>query len=224
MRSEIHENMQRYGAISLSDEELLAVLLSNDKKLPALLNKDYIAADDEKSGVEDIATLPFDELKYRGGLTDLETARIIAGIELCIRIATAHKKNLRRIAAPSYAAEFFAPKMQFLKHEEMVVALLNARNEVIGSRVISRGTLTCSSVDPREVYSYAITNHAASIIIAHNHPSGDPMPSAEDIALTKVMEATGKIIRIPVVDHIIIGHGAYYSFQEDCRLDNDDEI
>lgn len=223
MRSEIHENMQRYGAISLSDEELLAVLLSNDKKLPALLNKDYIAADDEKSGVEDIATLPFDELKYRGGLTDLETARIIAGIELGIRIATAHKKNLRRIVAPSYAADFFMLQMQYLQHEEMVVALLNARNEVIGSRVVSRGTLTCASVDPREVYSYAITNHAASIIIAHNHPSGNPLPSAEDIALTKVMEATGKIIRIPMVDHIIIGHGAYYSFQEDCQLDNDDE-
>lgn len=223
MRSEIHENMQKYGVISLSDEELLAVLLNNDKKLPALLQQDYITADNAQSRVEDIAMLPFDELKYKGNLTDLEAARIIAGIELGIRIATAHKKNLRRIAAPSYAADFFMPQMQYLQHEEMVVALLNARNEVIGSRVVSRGTLTCASVDPREVYSYAITNHAASIIIAHNHPSGDPLPSAEDIALTKVMEATGKIIRIPMVDHVIIGHGAYYSFQEDCRLDNDDE-
>lgn len=224
MRSEIHENMQRYGAISLSDEELLAVLLNNDKKLPALLESDYIATDEAQSKVMDIATLPFDELKFKANLTDLEAARIIAGIELGIRIATAHKKNLRRIVAPSYAAEFFMPKLQYLQHEEMVVALLNARNEVIGSRVVSRGTLTCSSVDPREVYAYAITNHAASIIIAHNHPSGDPQPSVEDIALTKIMEATGKIIRIPVVDHIIIGHGAYYSFQEDGRLDNDDEI
>lgn len=223
MRSEIHENIQKYGVISLTDEELLAVLLNNDKKLPALLQQDYITADDAQSRVEDIAMLPFDELKYKGNLTDLEAARIIAGIELGIRIATAHKKRLHRIVAPSYAAEFFMPKLQYLKHEEMVVALLNARNEVIGSRVISRGTLICSSVDPREVYSYAITNHAASIIIAHNHPSGDPMPSADDIALTKIMEATGKIIRIPMVDHIIIGHGAYYSFQEDCQLDNDDE-
>lgn len=219
MRSEIHENMQKYGVISLSDEELLAVLLNNDKKLPALLQQDYITADNAQSRVEDIAMLPFDELKYKGNLTDLEAARIIAGIELGIRIATSQKKRLHRIAAPSYAAEFFAPQMQYLQHEEMVVALLNARNEVIGSRVISRGTLTCSSVDPREVYAYAITNHAASIIIAHNHPSGDPMPSAEDIALTKIMEATGKIIRIPMVDHIIIGHGAYYSFQEDGRLE-----
>lgn len=223
MRSEIHENIQKYGVISLTDEELLAVLLNNDKKLPALLQQDYITADDAQSRVEDIAMLPFDELKYKGNLTDLEAARIIAGIELGIRIATAHKKRLHRIVAPSYAAEFFMPKLQYLKHEEMVVALLNARNEVIGSRVISRGTLICSSVDPREVYSYAITNHAASIIIAHNHPSGDPMPSADDIALTKIMEATGKIIRIPMVDHIIIGHGAYYSFQEDCRLNDEEE-
>ena len=223
MRSEIHENMQKYGVISLTDEVLLAVLLNNDKKLPALLEQDYIATDEAQSKVMDIATLPFDELKFKGNLTDLEAARIIAGIELGIRIATAHKKNLRRIVAPSYAAEFFMPKLQYLQHEEMVVALLNARNEVIGSRVVSRGTLTCSSVDPREVYAYAITNHAASIIIAHNHPSGDPQPSSEDIALTKIMEATGKIIRIPMVDHIIIGHGAYYSFQEDCRLE-DSEI
>lgn len=224
MRSEIHENMQRYGVISLSDEELLAVLLNNDKKLPALLESDYIATDEAQSKVMNIATLPFDELKYKANLTDIEAARIIAGIELGIRIATSRKERRYRIVAPSYAAEFFMPKMQFLQHEEMAVALLNARNEVIGSRVVSRGTLTCSSVDPREVYSYAITNHAASIIIAHNHPSGDPMPSAEDVALTKVMEATGKIIRIPMVDHIIIGHGAYFSFQEDGRLDNDDEI
>ena len=223
MRSEIHENIQKYGVISLSDEELLAVLLNNNKKLPALLEQDYIATDEAQSKVMDIATLPFDELKFKGNLTDLEAARIIAGIELGIRIATSHKKRLHRIAAPSYAAEFFSPQMQFLLHEEMAVALLNARNEVIGSRVVSRGTLTCSSVDPREVFSYAIINHAASIIIAHNHPSGDPQPSVEDIALTKIMEATGKIIRIPMVDHIIIGHGAYYSFQEDCRLDNDDE-
>ena len=223
MRSEIHENIQKYGVISLSDEELLAVLLNNDKKLPALLQQDYIATDDAQSKVMNIATLPFDELKFKGNLTDLEAARIIAGIELGIRIATSHKKRLHRIAAPSYAAEFFMPKLQYLQHEEMVVALLNARNEVIGSRVVSRGTLICSSVDPREVYSYAITNHAASIIIAHNHPSGDPMPSADDIALKKVIEATGKIIRIPMVDHIIIGRGAYYSFQEDCQLDNDDE-
>lgn len=113
MRSEIHENMQRYGAISLSDEELLAVLLSNDKKLPALLNKDYIAADDEKSGVEDIATLPFDELKYRGGLTDLETARIIAGIELGIRIATAHKKTCGVLQLQAMQQSFLHRKCSF---------------------------------------------------------------------------------------------------------------
>ena len=128
MRSEIHENIQKYGVISLSDEELLAVLLNNDKKLPALLQQYYIATDDAQSKVMNIATLPFDELKFKGNLTDLEAARIIAGIELGIRIATSHKKRLHRIAAPSYAAEFFMPKLQYLQHEEMVVALLNARN------------------------------------------------------------------------------------------------
>ena len=105
-------------------------------------------------------------------------------------------------------------------HEEMVVMLLNAKHEIIGSRLISRGALTSSTVDPREVFSYAISKHACFVIVAHNHPSGCSQPSPEDEVFTAILEAAGKILGIYLLDSIIIGRGEYFSFEEDGRLDS----
>ena len=216
--------MERYGASNLSNKQLLTVLLNCNKKLPALFEEDYLSGNTDELDILEIASLTFDELKYRGKLTDSETARIVAGIEIGIRVATANERKQRvKVIDPSDAAKLFQKRMQFLNHEEMVVMLLNAKHEIIGSRLISRGALTSSTVDSREIFSYAISKHACYVIVAHNHPSGCPHPSKEDEFFTAILEATGKILGIQLLDSIIIGRGEYFSFQEDGKLDSNND-
>ena len=221
MKNQICEAMERYGASNLTNKQLLTVLLNGTKKLPALFEENYLSGNTDELDILEIASLTFDELKYRGKLTDNETARIVAGIEIGIRVATANERKQRvKVIDPSDAAKLFQKRMQFLNHEEMVVMLLNAKHEIIGSRLISRGALTSSTVDSREIFSYAISKHACYVIVAHNHPSGCPHPSKEDEFFTAILEAAGKILGIQLLDSIIIGRGEYFSFQEDGRLDS----
>ena len=224
MQNQIHEAMERYGASNLSNKQLLTVLLNGNKKLPALFEEDYLNGNTDQLDILEIASLTFDELKNRGKLTDSETARIVAGIEIGIRVATANERKQRiKINSPEDAANVFRKRMQFLNHEEMVVMLLNAKHEIIGSRLISRGALTSSTVDSREIFSYAISKHACYVIVAHNHPSGCPHPSKEDEFFTAILEAAGKILGIQLLDSIIIGRGEYFSFQEDGKLDSNND-
>ena len=224
MQNQIHEAMERYGANNLTDKQLLTVLLNGNKKLPALFEEDYLNGNTDQLDILEIASLTFDELKNRGKLTDSETARIVAGIEIGIRVATANERKQRiKINSPEDAANVFRKRMQFLNHEEMVVMLLNAKHEIIGSRLISRGALTSSTVDSREIFSYAISKHACYVIVAHNHPSGCPHPSKEDEFFTAILEAAGKILGIQLLDSIIIGRGEYFSFQEDGKLDSNND-
>ena len=105
-------------------------------------------------------------------------------------------------------------RMRNDSHEKFAVVLLNTKNRVIRVQQIAEGSLTSAVVHPREVYAPAIVNHAACIIVAHNHPSGDPYPSTEDRNLTTALEKAGDLIGIPLLDHMIIGDGTYYSFKE----------
>ena len=106
------------------------------------------------------------------------------------------------------------PKLRYLEKEEFIVCSLNSKNKMTNYEVLFTGTLTNTIVHPREVYYEAIKNKAASIVVVHNHPSGDPTPSMDDNKLTKVLKETGKIMGIPLLDHLIIGNGAYYSYSE----------
>lgn len=221
MQNKIHEAMERYGADNLSNKQLLTVLLNGNKKLPALFEEDYLSGNTDELDILEIAGLTFEELKSRGNLTDNETARIVAGIEIGIRVATANERKERiKINSPEDAAKLLQKRLQFLTHEELVAVLLNSKHEVISSRLISRGALTSSIVDPREIFSYAISKHACFVIVGHNHPSGHSSPSKEDELFTSILEAAGKILGIYLLDSIIIGRGEYYSFQEDGRLDS----
>ena len=224
MQNQIHEAMEKYGANNLTNKQLLTVLLNGNKKLPALFVEDYLNDTTDQLDILEIASLTFDEFKSRGNLTDGEAARIIAGIEIGIRVATANERKQRiKINNPEDAANIFKKRMQFLNHEELVVMLLNAKHEIIGSRLISRGALTSATVDPREIYSYAISKHACFVLVAHNHCSGCPKASPEDELFTSIHESAGKILGIYLLDSIIIGRGEYYSFQEAGKLDSNND-
>lgn len=119
-----------------------------------------------------------------------------------------------RITDPYAAGRFFLARLQSFPVEHFEVATLDTRNRIIAVTTVSIGTLNNSLVHPRETYIEAVTLRAAGIIVAHNHPSGDPTPSREDHDLTKRLREAGKVLGIELLDHIVVGHGRYYSFKE----------
>lgn len=223
------EKIKNYGPLPLSNTELIEILLGTNgaKKLQTLLNqydlKDVDLNDDSNSNVLKIASLDYDRLKHRGALTDLETSRIMAAIELGLRIACAEKFESQYFAPASHpyqTVKYLLPRMGYLSEEIFVVLALNSKNKIIGSKIISKGSATGTIVDPKAVFNYALLSGCVAIIVAHNHPSsGDPNPSQEDVNVTHLLYSAGIVMNLPLLDHLIIGSGgSYYSFQENGTL------
>lgn len=223
---EVCEKIKNYGVVQLSNTELLEVLLgkSGKRKLNALLQqydlKDVPINDDSTSNVLRIANLDFASLKHKG-LSDLEVSRIMAGIELGIRICDAGRfesEHFVNASNPDEIAKYLIPRMRYCNTERFVCIALDAKNRIIGTKVISIGSVSATVVDAKQIFSFAILSNAVSIVVAHNHPSGVPEPSVEDITLTHILYSSGVVLNCPVRDHIIIGDGEYYSFLKQGNL------
>ena len=201
---EVHEEFMRYGENTVSNADLLAIIIGNKEKADK-------AVGDGKDIIDYIRNKSYSDFLFNG-LSKQEAQRITAAIELGKRIAY-HKSDKFHIGCPNEAAKY----MDFIKnetHEVFYVILLNTKNLVFKTKKISEGSLTSAVVHPREVLAEAVVNHAASIIIAHNHPSGDPYPSTQDRKLTKALDDACEVMGVPLVDHVVIGDGCYYSFKE----------
>lgn len=158
-----------------------------------------------------------EELQNYKGIGKARAAQIKAVSELAKRLYSIDfSLNKVKIGSPRDAADFMTTEMQFLTREEFRILILNTKNEIIGNKLISVGSLSSSIVHPRECYLPAVKLSGSSIICFHNHPSGDPTPSCEDISITKRLQECGKLIGIDLVDHIIIGYlnGQYISLKE----------
>ena len=156
---------------------------------------------------------PYDILRDECGLEGFEALRCLSLIEIGRKSALAGKGEVLEIEGPSdvmYLLDISPNE----KREHFYAILLNSANVVMRKALIHIGTLTMSIVGPREIFREAVREGASSIIVAHNHPSGDPTPSPEDIEVTKQLVAAGKMLDIPVLDHVIIGHGSYRSLSE----------
>lgn len=127
-----------------------------------------------------------------------------------------HKKI--SMSHPEDVVKYIMPKLRHLDHEEFWVYCVTSKNKLISKEMISKGSLDGAVVHPREVFKYAILQSAAAIVVAHNHPSGEPEPSTKDNKLTEILKQSGEIIGIPVLDHLIIGDGVYYSYLEEGAL------
>lgn len=138
--------------------------------------------------------------------------------ELGKRMAQKAARQIDVIHGPEDAAKFASPYFLQESKEHFAVLLLNTKNRVLGLRTVSVGSLTASIVHPREVFELAVTHHAAAIILLHNHPSGDPTPSSEDISVTQRLAKAGTIMDIPVLDHVILGEGCFSSLKEKGML------
>jgi DNA repair protein RadC len=161
-----------------------------------------------------LAALPLGVLAGVPGMGMARAAAVAAALELGRRMATEQLGDGCPMHSPSEVAACFAPRLAGLPVEEFHVALLNSQHRLEREVLVTRGLLNASLVHPREVFREAIADRAAAIILVHNHPSGDPTPSPEDRAVTAQLVGAGRILDIPVLDHVIIGRGRFLSFAE----------
>lgn len=212
------ERLYRLGPTALTPGELLAILITTGtagRSAPEVAS-DLLAV--SGATLNGIARRPLAELARTQGIGEAKAARIAAAFELGRRLQEEGRGDRPRINSPADVFRWFAPRLADLAAEEFHVLALDSQSAVLRDLLITRGILNSSLVHPREVFRGAIAEAAAGIIVAHNHPSGDPTPSADDRAVTRQLVEAGRIIDVPVYDHIIIGNGRYTSFAESGLL------
>lgn len=214
------ERLLRFGADELSTAQLLAIILRTGgrNKSAIELAREILVKFKNLKEIEDASIAEFSELK---GIGAAKIAQIKAAFELGKRLIANEKRNTSQWPCFNNSSQvytYYMPKFYGLKKEKFLCTLLDTKNKVFKETTVSEGTLTSSLVHPREVFRYAIKEAAASVLFVHNHPSGDPSPSRDDIDITKRLIETGKIIGINVLDHIIIGDGRYLSLIESGYL------
>ena len=200
-----YEKCMEYGAQSLSDAELLAVFLRTGSQGECSV---------------DLAKRLLCELPGQNiaGLYQISYANLCLA-EIAVRILRSGKqKNAFLCNDPAVVAGYYMPSMRFLETEQVRLLILDGKNALEKEMILSTGSFTASMAAPREVFYYALKHKAVSIILLHNHPSGDPSPSKDDLVLTKRMADTGSMIGIPLLDHIVIGDNRYISLRESGYL------
>ncbi len=211
------ERLREHGPRYLNNAELVAILLrSGVAGENAISLAMRILA--EFDGLAGLARAGYAELCGLHGLNHAKSSEIMAALELGRRIASLAPEERAQISCPQDAASLLTAEMEPLVQENLVVLLLNTRNQVVARRTIYIGTVNSSAVRPAEVIRPAIRENAPSIIVAHNHPSGDPTPSPEDISVTRDLAAAGKLMDIELLDHLIIGHGGRFTSLKEKRL------
>ena len=202
------------GAHALSTSELLAIVIgSGGRGRSALRIGDEVMALAHGS-LRRLASRPVSELTRQGGVGRAKAVVIHAALELGRRMAAESRDESTPIRSPRDVVAAFAHRLEDLPVEEFHVAILDAQHRLERDVTVTRGILNSSLVHPREVFREAIAERAAAIILIHNHPSGDPTPSADDRNVTDQLVAAGRLLDIPVHDHVIIGRGRYTSFAE----------
>ncbi|MBB6214902.1 DNA repair protein RadC [Anaerosolibacter carboniphilus] len=208
------EKMIQFGVENLSNAELLAILIHTGTKEASAIELAQRILSYDQTGIHFLTNCTVEELSQIKGIGSAKACQLIAAIELGKRIAAAKATVRPCIKSPGDIVNIYMEEMRYYKKEYFKIVLLNTKNEIISSENVSIGSLNASLVHPREVFITAIKKSAASVVLLHNHPSGNPQPSKEDISITKRLAEAGKIIGIDVIDHIIIGNGTYTSLKE----------
>ncbi|HWR58905.1 MAG TPA: DNA repair protein RadC [Thermodesulfovibrionales bacterium] len=207
------ERLIRYGSAGMSDAQLLAIILRTGGGGKGVLNL-AMQLLDKFGGLRNIDGAAFGDLAAIKGVGPAKIAQLRAAFELGRRLMRETLGSNPVFSSSHSVYSFFAPVVKNMQKEIFIGALLDAKNRFVREVRISEGTLTNSLIHPREAFKEAIRESAASVIFVHNHPSGDPEPSKDDIAVTEKLKGAGQIIGISVLDHIIIGDGRYVSLKE----------
>jgi DNA repair protein RadC len=208
------ERLNAVGPAALSTRELLAILVGSGTEGNSALE---VAGDLLQYGhgsLRRLAAAPLAGMRAVRGVGPAVAARVAAALELGRRMAREGPAERGKLRGPHDVYERCAPALRDLLHEEFRVLLLNTQHSVTRELLVTRGILDASVVHPREVFRSAIAESASAMTLVHNHPSGDPSPSADDREITRQLVEAGQIVGIPVLDHVVIGDGRYISFVE----------
>ncbi|HTY05092.1 MAG TPA: DNA repair protein RadC [Gemmatimonadales bacterium] len=213
-RDRPRERLWELGASALTTQELLAILLGT-----GIAGRDALTVAGEALGrfvgsVRRLAGRPPAELAGMPGVGRAKAARVLAALELGRRAAAEADPAPERVRGPQDVHRYYAPRLRDLPVEEFHVLALGSQSQILGDVLVTRGILNSSLVHPREVFRAAIAEAAAGIIVVHNHPSGDPTPSADDRSVTRQLVDAGRLLDVPVYDHVVIGGGRFVSFAE----------
>lgn len=218
------EKLIKFGPDYLSNAELLALIIrtGNRKGDSAIDTATKVLRSlrtaNDSNGLNSLKNANISNLMEVDGVGEAKAAMILAAVQLGIRLAVSSNGTKIRVTSPSIAANYVLSEMSVLEQEHFRIMTLNTKKEINFIREISKGTINMTIVHAREVFRAAISDNAHSIILLHNHPTGDPSPSKEDIGLTKNLIEASKIIGIDILDHIIIGDNRYFSFLEEGLL------
>ncbi len=200
------------GTIALSDAELLSLIIKTGSKMENAINLCHRML--SQFDLKQLSVAPISQIMQIHGIKKAKAAQIAACFELSRRLEVFKGEDLKKINSPEDVYRMLYPGMRETKREMFIELCLDTKNQIIKQETISIGSLNANIVHPREVFKAAIRESAAHIIVAHNHPSGDPTPSREDIEITKKLVETGKVMGIDVLDHVIVGDGRHFSMKE----------
>lgn len=207
------ERLIRQGAASLSNQELIAILLRTGTKQESVLHlANRVLTYFEQ--LHELKTATIEEMTAVKGIGEAKGVQLLAAIELGRRLSQQQTDGKFTVRSPKDAATYLMADMTSLKQENFVVLFMNVKNQVLHKQTIFIGSLNASIVHPREIFREAVKRSAASIICAHNHPSGNPAPSPEDIEVTKRLQDAGHIMGIELLDHVIIGDHQFIRLKE----------
>ncbi len=208
------ERLYRLGPGALTNAELLGILLSTGRAGHSAADVAAALLNEGGPALGDLARRAPAELARTTGIGAAKASRIAAALELGRRLQEDGRGERVRIRAAADVYRYYAPRLADLPAEEFHVLALDTQSGVLRDLLVTRGLLNASLVHPREVFRGAIAEAAAGIIVVHNHPSGDPTPSADDRAATRQLVEAGRVLDVPVYDHVVIGAGRYVSFAE----------
>ncbi|MGL6174009.1 MAG: RadC family protein [Cellulosilyticaceae bacterium] len=211
-----YEKFERHGVNSLTDVELLAILLRTGTKKHNVVELAHklLCKKSKQTQLIALYELTLEELMELDGIGKIKGMQILALLELAKRISKQRYEIGAKFNNPRDISNLFMEELRHRREECFLTLLLDAKCRMITYELVSKGSLTASIVHPREVYKRAISKSAYSIVAIHNHPSGDPTPSKEDIQITTRLKQVGELVGIPLMDHIIIGDGSYISLKE----------
>ena len=208
-----YEKAKELGISALSDAELLAVIIRSGSAAKSALETAY-AVLRETGGLSGLYEPDLGTLEQIQGIGRIKSIQLSAVGELARRMWTVRNEDGQYLNCASVIFRHYRENMRCLSQEEVWLLLLDNRMKRIREVVVTRGTVKCSVVSPRDIFRLALKHKAVCIVLMHNHPSGNPVPSKEDCELTKTVRELGVMMQLPLLDHIIFGSGTYYSFQE----------
>lgn len=212
-----YEKFTTYGSKALTDSELLSIILrTGTAKTDVCRLGENVLAQTAKygNGLLGLYHIPVDDLRKIPGIGQVKAIQLKALAELCTRMSQAKAKGALSFHDPYSVADYYMERLRHENVEYIFLLLLDSGLHLIEERILSKGTVNASLLSPREVFINAFQGKAANIMLLHNHPGGNPTPSENDLRITERVREVGRMVDIPLFDHIIIGDNSYFSFQE----------